>query len=90
MTASLGYLLPEFTAQRTIGLYRAVEVDHVDRLADREGLSEQQRFELRAYWLRRIEDPLRPIMDRLMFSGTDTIHRSRIARHLGHGFLFQL
>jgi hypothetical protein len=69
---------------------RDVEIDHADRLADQEGLSEEQRLQLQTYWLRRIEDPLRPTMDRLMFSGMDAMHRSRIARHLGHGFLFQL
>jgi hypothetical protein len=69
---------------------RAVEVDHVDRLAGREGLSEEQRIGLRDYWLRRIEDPLRPRMDRLRFKDVDAMHRSRIARHLGHGFLFQV
>ena len=44
---------------------RDVEVDHVSRLAHHEGLSDEQREALKAYWLRRIGDRLREPMDRV-------------------------
>jgi hypothetical protein len=69
---------------------RDVEIDHVNRLAHREGLSNEQLEALEAYWLERIEAPLRMTMDRHRFKNIEAMHRSRIARHLGRGFLFQL
>jgi hypothetical protein len=69
---------------------RDVEIDHVNRLACREGLSDQQLEALEAYWLGRIEAPLRRTMDHLGSKHLEAMHGSRIARHLGRGFLFQL
>jgi hypothetical protein len=54
---------------------QAVEIDHVSRLTVHEGLSDQQREALKAYWLRQIEDR----------------HRSRVSRRVrNRRFLFQL
>ncbi len=69
---------------------RDIEIDQVNRLARREGFSQQQLGALEAYWLGRIEAPLRETMDRLGAEHLEARHRSRIARHLGRGFLFQL
>ncbi len=69
---------------------RAIEIDHVNRLAHRVGLSRHQLEALEPYWLSRIEAPLRETLDRLRFRHIDALHRSRIARHLGSGALFQL
>jgi len=69
---------------------RAVEVDHVKRLGHREGLSGQQVRALQAYWLGRVEAPLRVTMDRRRFKHMETMYRSRVARRVGTGFLFQL
>jgi hypothetical protein len=69
---------------------RDVEVDHVNLLARREGLSTELREALEAYWLSRIETPVRKTIDRLPFKHIEAMHRSRVARRLGTGFLFQL
>ena len=69
---------------------RDVEIDHVNRLARREGLSKEQLEALQAYWLRRIETPLMVTIDPRHLENIEAIHRSRIAKHLGRGFLFQL
>lgn len=70
---------------------RAVELDHLDRLAVREALSPQQLEALKAYWLRRFEDRLRKSMDRLHLHDIDAMHRSWVARRLrNRRFLFQL
>jgi hypothetical protein len=69
---------------------RAVEVDHVDRLARREGLSGHQIQALQAYWLGRVEGALRKAEDGRRFEHVEALLRSRLARRLGTGFLFQL
>lgn len=69
---------------------RDVEADHVNRLAHREDLSNQQLQALEAYWLGRIEASLSKTMDRLLFKNIEARHRSRITRRPGSGFLFQL
>ncbi len=70
---------------------RAVEVEHVRRLALQEGLSDQQPGALEAYWLRQLEDRLRGPMDRRRLRGIEAMHRSRVARLLrNRRFLFQL
>jgi hypothetical protein len=69
---------------------RDVEIDHVNRLAHEAGLSTEQSNAVEAYWLRRVEAPLQNIMDRRQFRGIEAMHRSRIARRLGTGFLFQV
>jgi hypothetical protein len=70
---------------------REVEVDHVGRLAVDEGLSDQQREALKAYWLRRIEDRLREHIDSARLHDIGAIHRSWVARRLrNRRFLFQL
>ncbi len=70
---------------------RAVEVDHVSRLALQEGFSDQQLEAMKAYWLRRLEDRLRKPMDRARLHDIETMHRSRVARRFQKKrFLFQL
>jgi hypothetical protein len=70
---------------------QAVEIDHVSRLTFQEGLSDQQREALKAYWLRRIEDRLREPMDRVRRHDIEAMHRSRVSRRLrNRRFLFQL
>jgi hypothetical protein len=70
---------------------RAVEVDHLDRLAVREDLSSQQLEALKAYWLRRVEDRLRKPMDGRHLHDIEAMHRCRVARRLRkRRFLFQL
>jgi hypothetical protein len=68
----------------------SVENDHVKGLARREDLTTSQTRDLAAYWHRRVEATLHPTMERLRFRGMDNIHRSRVARHLGHGVAFQI
>jgi hypothetical protein len=70
---------------------RAVEVDHVHRLAHRLGLSDQDRQAIEGHWLARIEARVAPTMERLHFKDMDAARNSRIARHLrGRNFLHQV
>lgn len=69
---------------------RRVEIDHVNRLACREGLSKQQHEALEAYWLSRIHAPLSQTLDRMRYRHIEALRRSRIGGRLGSGFLFQL
>ena len=70
---------------------RAVEVDHVSRLALQKGFSDQQLEAMKAYWLRRLKDRLRKPMDRVRLHDIETMHRSRVARCFHKKrFLFQL
>jgi hypothetical protein len=67
-----------------------VEIDHVDRISTKHGLSQVHHRALHDYWLRRIETELEPTLERLHFRDMQTMHKSRIARHLGHGVAFQV
>lgn len=67
-----------------------VETDHVERTSTRHGLSRVHRQALHEYWIRRIEVELDPTLERLHSRDMQTMHRSRIARHLGHGVAFQV
>lgn len=67
-----------------------VETDHVKRISTEHGLSQVHRRALHDYWLRRIEAELEPTFERLRLRGVQTMHKSRIARHLGRGMAFQV
>ena len=69
---------------------RRVEIDHIERISTRHGLSQVHRRGLHDYWLRRIETELEPTLERLHFRDMRIVHTSRIARHLGHGAAFQV
>ena len=62
----------------------------MNRLAYREGLSSRQLEALEAYWLGRVKAPLTRTLDTRRFKHIEVMHRSRIAKRLGTGFLFQL
>jgi hypothetical protein len=70
---------------------RAVEVDHARNLTRRHRLTRHHSEALERYWLERIEAHLAEKLD--SFDGPHSMsamHRSRIARHLRSGLLFQL
>lgn len=69
-----------------------VEADHCKRLARRHGLSAEQSEALQDYWSERIECGLAEKLDDLSGSQrmASAMRRSRLARRLGHGVMFQL
>ena len=69
---------------------RAVEVDHVRRLAQREGLPEPDHQALEAYWLGQIDVALVQTRGRLQREHTESLHRSRLARRIRPELVFQL
>jgi hypothetical protein len=67
-----------------------VEAEHVDKLAREQDLSGQDAKALHQYWNERIEAHLAKTLERLHRSRMLEMRHSRVARRLGHGFLFQL
>jgi hypothetical protein len=67
------------------------EVDHVQRVASRHALSDQDRQAVQAHWLARIDSELAETLKRLHFKGSEVGLNSRIARLLQRrNFLYQL
>jgi hypothetical protein len=69
---------------------RAVETDHVGRVAHQEGLSQQQYEALEAYWLKRVEAELSERLDEWHFEKIEASHRSRAPWRLRSKLLAQL
>jgi hypothetical protein len=69
---------------------RTVEVEHVGRLARREGLSQQQSEALKAYWLGRSQAQLSERLDQWHFEKIMSCHRSRAPKRLRSKVLAQL
>jgi hypothetical protein len=67
-----------------------VEAEHVDKLAREQDLSGKDAKALPQYWNERIEAHLAKTLEHLHGSPMLEMRQSRVARRLGHGFLFQL
>jgi hypothetical protein len=67
-----------------------VETEHVETPAREQHLSGQYVEVLHQYWNERIEVHLANTLEGLHRSRMLKMHHSRVARRLGHGFLFQL
>jgi hypothetical protein len=69
---------------------RSVETEHAQNLAHRYHLNGPRSKALDQYWLEMIDTRLANKLDSWDRSHMMAMHRSRIAKHLGTGFLFQL
>lgn len=69
---------------------RHIEIDHVQRLARDNGLSDTQHRDLEAYWLDRIDIPIRDKLDRLHYRNIALRRRSTIERYVRWTWLCQL
>lgn len=69
---------------------RDIEVEHVERVASQNNLSETQRRDLQVYWLDRIDMPIQDKLDRLYHRNIGLRSQSRIQRHLRWTWLYQL
>jgi len=67
-----------------------VETQHVDKLAREHHLAGQEAKALHQYWNERIEAQLASTLERLQLPRSLEMNVSRVARSLGHGFVFQL
>jgi hypothetical protein len=67
-----------------------VEAEHLVKLAREQGLSGPDAKTLHQYWYERIEAHLAKTLERPHHSRRPAMRHSRLARRLGHGFLFQL
>ena len=69
---------------------RDVEVEHVERLARQNGLTDDQGEELKVYWLDRVEARLDEKLQRFRFRHLLSHRRSWFARHIRWNWLYQL
>jgi hypothetical protein len=68
---------------------QGIETEHTRKIAAECELIPAQRDALQRYWYERIDVHLAERMERWGEARMTACHRSRVARHLGSGFLFQ-